>query len=161
MNLRRENVKPGGRSITIVVADDDADDRLLVRDAWEETRTAAKIDFVESGEQLLDYLRRSGRYSVLKGAPMPDLILLDLNMPGKDGREALVEIKGDPAIRRIPVVILTTTDAEEEVDRSYELGVNSFIVKPVSFESLVNVMKSLSTYWFQTVELPCTLRQSA
>lgn len=161
MNLHSENVRAGARATTIVMADDDADDRLLVRDAWEQIQTVAKLDFVENGEQLIEYLHRTGRYSILKGRPMPDLILLDLNMPGKDGREALVEIKSDPEFRRIPVIILTTTDAEEEVDRSYQLGVNSFIVKPVSFGSLVSVMKTLSTYWFETVELPCNQRRSA
>jgi CheY-like chemotaxis protein len=109
---------------------------------------------VENGEDLLDYLLRRGKYLDLVDLPRPGLILLDLNMPRKDGREALREIKADPALRQIPVVILTTSRADTDIDRIYELGANSFITKPVRFEALVAVMKVLSQYWFQTVELP-------
>jgi CheY-like chemotaxis protein len=147
-------MKYGDQRVTVLMADDDADDRMLTKDAWEESRPASELDFVEDGEQLIDYLRRRGRFSHLKGRTLPNLILLDLNMPKKDGREALVEIKGDPDLRRIPIIVLTTSNAEEDVHRSYELGVNSFIVKPVKFEALVEVMRNLSRYWFEIVELP-------
>ena len=139
---------------TILLAEDDEDDRVLVRDALELSQLAREVHVVEDGEELLDYLHRRGKYVTLVAAPLPDLILLDLNMPRKDGREALKEIKSDPALRAIPIVVLTTSRREEDVSRSYELGVNSFIVKPMSFESLVDVVKTLRKYWFEIVELP-------
>jgi len=142
------------RGITVLMADDDADDRMLAKDAWEESRPANELEFVEDGEQLLDYLRHRGRYSDLAAAPLPNIILLDLNMPKKDGREALREIKSDPLLRKIPVIVLTTSRADEDVARSYDLGVNSFIVKPARFEALVEVMRCLAEYWFGVVELP-------
>lgn len=145
--------------ITILLADDDADDRMLAQDALDESRLANHLCCVEDGEELMDYLYHRGRYAKLlpdgkDPAPRPGLILLDLNMPKKDGREALKEIKSDPALRQIPVVVLTTSKAEEDIYRTYDLGVNSFITKPVAFESLVEVMKSLGRYWFAIVELP-------
>lgn len=140
--------------ITILLADDDADDRMLAQDALEESRLANDVRFVEDGEQLLDYLYRRGDYVSPSDSPRPGLILLDLNMPRKDGREALRHIKADESLRRIPVVVLTTSKAEEDVYRSYDLGVNSFITKPVTFEGLVEVMKVLGQYWFEIVELP-------
>jgi len=136
------------------MADDDADDRLLAKDALAECRLANELHFVENGEELLDYLLRRGRYTSLGDAPRPGLILLDLNMPKKDGREALKEIKADPELRKIPVVVLTTSRADTDIGRIYELGANSFISKPVSFDSLVDVMKILGRYWFEIVELP-------
>ena len=142
------------RPITILIADDDADDRLMASEALEESRLANDLRFVEDGEELMDYLHRRGRYADPAASPRPGLILLDLNMPRKDGREALREIKGDPALRSIPVVVLTTSKAEEDIYRTYDLGVNSFITKPVQFESLVEVMKTLGKYWFEIVELP-------
>lgn len=142
------------RGITVLMADDDADDRMLARDAWEESRPASELEFVEDGEQLLDYLRHRGRYSDLAATQLPNIILLDLNMPKKDGREALREIKSDPLLRKIPVIVLTTSRADEDVARSYDLGVNSFIVKPARFEALVEVMRCLAEYWFGVVELP-------
>ena len=142
------------RGITVLMADDDADDRMLAKDAWEESRPASELEFVEDGEQLLDYLRHRGRYSDLAATPLPNIILLDLNMPKKDGREALREIKSDPLLRKIPVIVLTTSRADEDVARSYDLGVNSFIVKPARFEALVEVMRCLADYWFGVVELP-------
>jgi two-component system, response regulator len=141
-------------SITILLADDDADDRMMAADALEESRLANDLRFVEDGEELMDYLRRRGKYAEPDAAPRPGLILLDLNMPKKDGREALREIKAEPDLRSIPVVVLTTSKAEEDIYRTYDLGVNSFITKPVNFESLVTVMKALSKYWFEIVELP-------
>jgi CheY-like chemotaxis protein len=143
-----------GRPITILLADDDADDRMMAAEALEESRLANDLRFVEDGEELLDYLYRRGRFAAQTDAPRPGLILLDLNMPKKDGREALKEIKADPELRAIPVVVLTTSRAEEDIYRTYDLGVNSFITKPVMFESLVNVMKALGKYWFEIVELP-------
>jgi CheY-like chemotaxis protein len=142
------------RSITILLADDDADDRMMAADALEESRLANDLRFVEDGEELMDYLNRRGKYSDPNVAPRPGLILLDLNMPRKDGREALREIKAQPELRTIPVVVLTTSKAEEDIYRTYDLGVNSFITKPVNFESLVAVMRTLSRYWFEIVELP-------
>ena len=139
---------------TILVADDDPDDRMLTKDALDECRLANEVHFVENGEELMDYLYRRGRFEHLKKNLLPGLILLDLNMPKKDGREALKEIRSDPALRRIPIVVLTTSKAEEDILRTYELGVNSFIIKPVTFESLVDIVKTLAKYWFEIVELP-------
>ncbi len=141
------------RPITILMADDDPDDRMLTRDALEEARLYNCLDFVEDGEQLLDYLHRRNAFAGLAGSPYPGLILLDLNMPKKDGREALKEIKADPDLRGIPIVVLTTSKAEEDILRTYDLGVNSFITKPVTFQGLVEVMKTLTRYWFEIVEL--------
>jgi two-component system, response regulator len=141
-------------TITILVAEDDEDDRLLMQDALEENRLANDLHFVSDGEELMDYLLHQGQYSDLKLAPRPSLILLDLNMPRKDGREALKEIKADPVLRQIPIVVLTTSKAEEDILRTYDLGVSSFIAKPVVFESMVQIMKMLGTYWFEIVELP-------
>lgn len=143
-----------GKPITILLADDDADDRMMAREAMEESRLANDLRCVEDGEELLDYLARRGNYADPASSPTPGLILLDLNMPKKDGREALQEIKADPELRRIPVVVLTTSQAEEDIYRTYDLGVNSFITKPVVFESLVELMRTLGKYWFEIVELP-------
>ena len=148
---------PSPRPITILLADDDADDRMLARDALAESRLANDLRFVEDGEDLMHYLRRTGRYANAD-VPRPGLILLDLNMPRKDGREALREIKGDSSLRHIPIVVLTTSKAEEDIYRSYDLGVNSFITKPVTFDGLVSVMKALGRYWFEIVELPPAAR---
>lgn len=143
-----------GKQITILVADDDPDDRLMMQEALEESRLINSLHFVEDGEELMDYLHRRNQYSDAKNSPRPGLVLLDLNMPRKDGREALMEIKADPALRRIPVVVLTTSKAEEDIYRTYDLGVNSFITKPVSFDGLVNIIQKLGNYWFEIVELP-------
>ena len=142
------------RSIVILMADDDADDRLLAKDALTECRLSNDLHFVENGEELIDYLQHRGKYANLADSPRPGLILLDLNMPKKDGREALKEIKEDPRLCTIPVVVLTTSKADTDIGRIYELGANSFISKPVSFDSLVEVMKILGRYWFEIVELP-------
>jgi CheY-like chemotaxis protein len=142
------------RPIVILLADDDADDRMLARDALVESRLANDFRTVEDGEELLAYLKARGKYSDRSKCPRPGLILLDLNMPRKDGREALREIKSDPELRQIPIVVLTTSKAEEDIYRSYDLGVNSFITKPVTFEGLVAVMKTLGRYWIEIVELP-------
>ncbi len=142
------------KSMVILMADDDADDRLLAKDALNECKITNALHFVENGEELLDYLRQEGKYASLANTPRPGLILLDLNMPRKDGREALQEIKADPRLRSIPVVVLTTSKAETDISRIYELGANSFITKPVSFDALIKVMGDLVHYWFELVELP-------
>ena len=142
------------RSIVILVADDDDDDCLMIRDAFRESRLANDLQFVHDGEELLDYLHRRAKYVDPADAPCPGLILLDLNMPKKDGREALAEIKASPGLRQIPVVVLTTSQAEEDICRSYDLGVNSYITKPVTFEALVDVARAIGEYWFEIVQLP-------
>lgn len=141
------------RPITILLADDDAEDCEFAQEALTESRLANKLSIVGDGAELLDFLRHEGRYAEER-PERPDLILLDLNMPKVDGRQALAEMKGDPALRAIPVVVLTTSRAEEDVFRSYDLGASSYISKPVTFEGLVEVMKTLGRYWMQIVELP-------
>jgi CheY-like chemotaxis protein len=143
-----------GNSITILIADDDAEDRMMIREALVESRIANDLREVADGEELLDYLHRRGAYAGPAETPTPGLILLDLNMPRKDGREALREIKSDPVLRRIPVIVLTTSKAEEDIYRTYDLGVSSFITKPVAFSALVDIMKTIGKYWFEIVELP-------
>jgi len=145
------------RPITILIADDDPEDRMLMEDAFSESRLVNDLRFVEDGEQLMDYLYCRGRYADPISSPRPGVILLDLNMPRKDGREALKEIKADPKLRQIPIIVLTTSQAEEDVSRSYDLGVNSFITKPVTFVAMVELIKTLRKYWFEIVELPPTM----
>jgi CheY-like chemotaxis protein len=147
-------MKAEPKMITILLADDDPDDRKLTQDAFSENRLANVLDCVEDGEELLAYLHRTGKYETLRDRTLPGLILLDLNMPRKDGREALKEIKADPELRRIPIVVLTTSKAEEDIVRTYDLGVNSYVTKPVTFKSLVELIKVLGRYWFEVVELP-------
>jgi CheY-like chemotaxis protein len=144
--------------IVILYADDDPEDRFLAKEALEESRLANELYFVEDGEDLMDYLNNQGKYTDAAKYPLPGLILLDLNMPRKDGREALKEMKADPKFRMIPVVVLTTSRAEEDIMKTYDLGVSSFISKPVTFEGLVDIMKALGKYWFEIVELPQTIR---
>lgn len=141
-------------TVLILIAEDDPEDRMLAKDALEENRLVNQVQFVEDGEALMDYLYNRGEFADVNRFPKPGLILLDLNMPKKDGREALREIKSDPQLKLIPIVILTTSKAEEDIVRSYNLGVNSFITKPVTFDSLVEIMRTLSKYWFEIVELP-------
>ena len=142
------------KPITILMADDDPDDRMLTREAFEENRLMNDLRFVEDGEELMDYLYRRGKFVDPRESPRPGVILLDLNMPRKDGREALKEIRADADLRRIPIVVLTTSKAEEDILRSYEIGANSFITKPVTFDGLVAVVNSLNKYWVEIVELP-------
>jgi CheY-like chemotaxis protein len=143
-----------GEAVVILMADDDADDRNMTKEALEESRLTNEFRVVENGEELMDYLRRQGKYADSDSSPRPGVILLDLNMPRMDGREALKEIKADPELRRIPVVILTTSKAEEDIYRTYDLGANSYITKPVTFDGLVEVMRGLGRYWVEIVELP-------
>ncbi|HWQ91298.1 MAG TPA: response regulator [Clostridia bacterium] len=138
----------------ILMADDDADDRLLARDALQESQSEKELRCVENGEELLDYLQHRGQYQDPAAAPRPSLILLDLNMPRKDGREALREIKADPELRRIPVLVLTTSQADTDIGMLYDLGASSFISKPFQFDALVGVMRVIDQYWFKSVELP-------
>ena len=144
----------GRRMMTILMADDDKDDRDLASDALREARVVNELRFVVDGVDLLDYLRHQGPYTDPASAPRPGIILLDLNMPKKNGREALAEIKADPDLRRIPIVVLTTSSDEQDVLRTYDLGASSFITKPVTFGGLVEVMKAWGRYWFEIVDLP-------
>lgn len=144
-----------GKPVTILLADDDEEDRMLTREALQDVRLANEMRFAVDGQDLLDYLRREGRYAdPAVDAPRPGIILLDLNMPRKNGREALAEIRADENLRSIPVVVLTTSKAEEDIFKTYDLGVNSYITKPVTFGGLVEVMKTWQRYWFELVELP-------
>jgi CheY-like chemotaxis protein len=145
-----------GEPITILMADDDPEDRMITQEGFAESKLANDLRFVEDGEELMDYLCRRGEYADPELSPRPGLILLDLNMPRKDGREALAEIKGDPELRSIPVVVLTVSEAEEDILRTYDLGANSYVTKPVTFGGLVEALKALSIYWFEIVELPPT-----
>lgn len=141
--------------ITILLCDDDAEDRDLTRQALEEAHISNVIEVCDDGEQLLDYLYQRGAYAGETGkAPRPGLILLDLNMPNLDGREALKIIKADPSLCDIPIVVLTTSRADKDIITSYQLGVNSFISKPVTFTGLVEAMNVLGRYWLEIVELP-------
>ncbi len=142
------------KPVNILIADDDPDDRLMTQDAFKENHLKNELYFVEDGEQLMNYLNGVGKFSDREKYPMPGLILLDLNMPKKDGREALKEIKSDHDLKRIPIIILTTSKAEEDVLKTYDLGVNCFITKPVTFQGLVEVTNILGKYWFEIVELP-------
>lgn len=142
------------RSFVILLADDDAEDREMTRRALEAHDLAGDLYTVANGEELLDYLHHAGAFAPPARSPVPALILLDLNMPKKDGREALREIKADPALRHIPVVVMTTSQAHQDVDRTYELGTNSYISKPITYPELVEVMRVLGLYWFKIVNLP-------
>jgi CheY-like chemotaxis protein len=142
------------KSALILIAEDDPEDRMLTQDALEESRLINRLEFVTDGEELMDYLNNRNAYADPIKYPQPGLILLDLNMPRKDGREALKEIKADSDLRRIPIVVLTTSKAEEDILRTYDLGVSSFITKPVTFQGLVDVMHTVGKYWFEVVELP-------
>lgn len=138
----------------VIIADDDPDDRLLIQDALNQACYSGTVKFVEDGAEILDYLYHRGNYSDHKSAPLPELVLLDLNMPKVGGMEVLEVIKSDPALRSIPVVVLTTSRQPEHVARSYQLGGNGFITKPSSYTELVSIMENLHRYWFQTVMLP-------
>ncbi len=147
--------------IRIVVADDDADDRMMIKDAFEESKLGNPVDFVEDGVELMEYLNRQGKWTHLANQPFPGFILLDLNMPRKDGRTVLKEIKESTELHRIPIVILTTSKAEEDIIRTYNLGVNSFICKPVSFDKLVDIVKTVGHYWIEIVALPPECKRAA
>jgi CheY-like chemotaxis protein len=145
--------EPTERRTTVLIAEDDPDDRALISDALDECCDLANIRFVPDGEELMDYLRGRGRYADRRANPPPGLVLLDLKMPKKDGFDVLTEAKGDRRLRRIPVVVLSTSRSEADVARSYELGVNSYISKPHTFDELVHAMETLVHYWFDIVDL--------
>ncbi len=141
-------------TVRILIADDDEDDLLLIADAFEEARLTNPIDFVKDGEELMQYLRKEGQYAGTDDIPLPGIILLDLNMPKKDGRTALKEIREDPKLHKIPIIVLTTSKSEEDILKTYDLGVNSFITKPVTFDRLVEVVRVLRKYWIEIVAIP-------
>jgi len=143
-----------GKPVIFLMADDDPDDRLLIKEAFQESLISNSIYFVQDGVELMNFLRKQGEFAHPADAPTPDLILLDLNMPRKDGREALAEIKSDPHLRYIPIVVLTTSKAEEDIMRSYDIGAASYITKPVTFDGLVESIRGLGQYWVQIVRLP-------
>ena len=138
----------------ILMAEDDADDRLLIQDALTESKLPVELRIVPDGQELMDYLLRRDKYAAANASPRPGLVLMDLNMPRKDGREALREIRAHPDLRRLPVIVFTTSKADSDVELLYELGANSFVAKPVAFESLVNVIATMARYWFGIVQLP-------
>ncbi len=152
MNTTLNSLK--AMSVNLVIADDDEEDRELIEEALRESKFKNKYTFVEDGEQLMDYLKRNESSSGKKSENLPSLILLDLNMPKKDGRQVLKEIKDDPKLKKIPVVVLTTSRADKDIMQCYNLGVSSFISKPTSFTSMIEIMKTLNKYWFEIVELP-------
>ena len=140
------------KPIHILLADDDEDDRFLTREAFRQQFPVSEMEFVEDGEELMEYLRRTGRYETSEHL-LPELILLDLNMPRKDGREALQEIKTDHQLRHIPVIVLSTSDAQDDIEKSYFWGANSFITKPSSFQKLMDVTNAIGQYWFNVVKI--------
>ena len=142
------------QSIHIVMAEDDPDDRMLTRRALKKSRLVNTLDTVEDGEELMDYLHQQGPYGGDDAPPRPGLILLDLNMPRMDGREALRRIKSESDLRRIPVIVLTTSEAEKDIIESYDLGVNAYVTKPVTFDGLVDAIQALGDFWFEIVKLP-------
>lgn len=145
---------PNPKPVVILMADDDEEDRAFAREAFEASRLANDFRTVEDGVELLAYLRREGTYSESGAAPRPGLILLDLQMPRMDGFGALEQIRGDPALARIPVVVMTTSGADEDIARSYDVGANSYIRKPVTFEGLLDAIRAMGRYWLEIVELP-------
>lgn len=146
------------KPINILLAEDDPDDRYLISEALDESQLEIRLFIVEDGEELLDYLNHRGKFENRGEWPNPNLILLDLNMPRLDGREALKEIKTSPELRRIPVVVLTTSRAEEDVLRTYDIGISGYIPKPVNFTGLLDVMKAIGMYWLNAAQLPPTER---
>jgi CheY-like chemotaxis protein len=151
---RRGHVTNLSQPAIFLMAEDDPDDRFLIKEAFAEGRVANRLLFVQDGVELIDYLVGRGRYADRRASPFPDLILLDLNMPRKDGREAMEEIKANPLWRRIPVVVMTTSKTEEDILRSYDIGAAGFVTKPITFVGLVEVIRGLEDYWVQTVRLP-------
>ncbi|MFC5411594.1 response regulator [Larkinella bovis] len=136
---------------SILIADDDADDRMLIQQAFRECNLKSDLHFVEDGEDLMDFLYQRAGYT---SATRPSLIILDLNMPRKNGIQALREIKANEQFRQIPVVVLTTSTAEEDILRTYDLGVSSYISKPFDFNTLLDITNTIKKYWIDTVSLP-------
>jgi chemotaxis family two-component system response regulator Rcp1 len=139
------------RHIEILLIEDSPADILLTREAFEESRILNTLHVAEDGVQAIDFLRKRGAHA---SAPRPDLILLDLNLPRKNGREVLAEIKADPDLRKIPIVVLTTSNAEEDVLKAYDLNANCYVVKPVGFDNFMEAMQSIRHFWFSIVTLP-------
>lgn len=152
--MNATEIREARKSVIILIADDDEDDRLFTKEAFEENYLLNEIRFVNDGVELMDYLKRRNKYTNPADSPRPGIILLDLNMPKMDGREALKEIKSDPNLRSIPVVVLTTSKAEQDVLQTYDIGVNCFITKPVSFGDFIEVARTVGHYWFDIVQLP-------
>ena len=142
------------KSATILLVEDDRGDQELTRRALDEGKIRNDLRIVEDGEEALAYLFRRGKYKDPATSPRPDLLLLDLNLPRVDGREVLEQIRADSKLRRMAVVVLTTSRQEEDILRSYELGCNSFITKPVDINQFIRVIQALERYWFQIVVLP-------
>jgi CheY-like chemotaxis protein len=138
-------------AIDVLLVDDDPGDTLMIREAFEHNKVKNTLECVSDGVQAMQFLRREGEYA---NAPRPDLILLDLNLPRKDGREVLAEIKGDPQLATIPVVVLTTSHAEEDVLRSYQLHANAYVTKPVDFERFIEVVRQIDEFFVTVVKLP-------
>jgi CheY-like chemotaxis protein len=141
-------------AIDVLLVEDDPGDIRLIREAFEENKVANRLSVVSDGVEALQYLRREGDFA---GVPSPDLILLDLNLPRKDGREVLAEIKADATLRRIPVVVLTTSKAEEDIVRSYELYANAYVTKPVDYETFISVVHQIDDFFVSVVKLPTRL----
>ena len=142
------------KPVTILDADDDPDDRKLTQEAFSESKLANDLRFVEDGVEVFDYLNRRGKFADPATSPWPSLMLLDLNMPRMDGREVLVELKKNPRYSAIRVIVMTTSKSEADINKSYLLNAASYITKPVTFDSLVNVVTTLGKYWLEIVELP-------
>ena len=142
------------REFTVLVAEDDVDDREMTRDAFAETKRAGDLRFVSDGEELLSYLRQLASFSVAGAAPRPTIILLDLNMPKMNGHEALAEIKADPSLRAIPIVVLTSSHSKTDVSRAYDAGASGYVTKPHTRKLLVDALRILGDYWAGAVELP-------
>lgn len=138
-------------AIDVLLVDDDPGDTLMIREAFEHNKVRNELASVADGVQAMQYLRREGEYA---NAPRPDLILLDLNLPRKDGREVLAEIKSDPKLSTIPVVVLTTSHAEEDILRSYQLHANAYVTKPVDFERFIEVVRQIDEFFLTVVKLP-------
>ncbi|UCB51644.1 MAG: response regulator [Candidatus Zixiibacteriota bacterium] len=143
-----------GKPAVILLAEDDPGDQELTRRALEQSRIRNELYIVEDGEEALNYLLRRGKYEDPASSPKPDLMLLDLNMPKMDGKQLLEQMRADPNLRRIPVVALTTSKQENDIIHTYDLGANSYIVKPVDMDQFVSAIKVLKDYWFQIVVLP-------
>ncbi len=142
------------QEVSILMAEDDIEDQMLIREALKESDTNYNLTIVNNGEELVDYLNQRGTYS---GVSLPKIVLLDLNMPRKNGHEALAEIKANPNLKQIPIIVLTTSDAEEDIQSTYSMGVSSYICKPVRFQELVDLVNTLGHYWFELVQLPSNI----
>jgi CheY-like chemotaxis protein len=142
------------KTVTILLAEADDNDRYLIGEALDESHIDNQLFIVDTGEDLLNFLKGCGKYQDRETYPRPNLILLDLDMPQIDSHETLMEIKKDSALRRIPIIVLTNAQVEEDIQDTYERGITGFITKPMTFNELVEVMKSVGNYWFQSLTLP-------